>query len=308
VVAEPVPKLSWQALKAFIQEVWGAIFTLYGGLVSLTTVLGLGVWGLLDHWFRASRHTATSKAGVKTVTVTHQWPLPLLVAMGLLVLVLFLAGSRTQQRLANSTEKTAQGASQGATLIVNNGPVYNGPVTQVFEPGAGGPSGPSTATNQAEPPGLANPRTIKMGAMKVETAFLANHVESHDGLTFITGGLPEYWSTPAWGLLQHMGIVIVSRVERDELGAIFKYEVVLRRPDGNQGSVLNIGVTRPRRDNDADLPSYYSIIAVNFSVDFRQGGLHHFLVQRDGQTVFEVPIDARLTPLPAPGQGNAPPA
>jgi hypothetical protein len=151
-------------------------------------------------------------------------------------------------------------------------------------------------------------RQSKMGAMKVETAFLANHVESHDGLTFITGGLPEYWSTPAWGALQHMGIVVVTRVEPAELGIAFKYEVVLRRPDGNEGTVLNVTVTRPRRENDSDLPSFYSIAALNFSVDFREGGLHHFLVQRDGRTVFDIPIDARLIPLPAPGQVKDRPA
>ena len=41
-----------------------------------------------------------------------------------------------------------------------------------------------------------------------------------------------------------MGIVVVSKIDRAELGTPFKYEVVFRRPDGNEHSVFNIIVTR----------------------------------------------------------------
>jgi hypothetical protein len=36
-----------------------------------------------------------------------------------------------------------------------------------------------------------------------------------------------------------------------------------------------------------------------FGVDFRQEGTHHFLVQLEGEQVFDVPLFVRLAPLPS---------
>lgn len=137
-----------------------------------------------------------------------------------------------------------------------------------------------------------------MGSVKVETAFLANHAEWHDGLLFISGGFPEWWNTPAWGQLQQMAIVVVSRLEAAELDVQYDLELVFCREDGTEQPLLRVTTRRVAREGEPVLPIYYGSIVFNFATDFRKEGLHHFLVRQDGNTLFDVPVYARLVPLP----------
>lgn len=137
-----------------------------------------------------------------------------------------------------------------------------------------------------------------MKGVKIETAFLANHAEWHDGLLFISGGYPEWWSTPAWGQLQQLAIVVVSRLEATELDVQYELDVVFRRPDGGEQPLLHVRTKRVAREGEPALPTYYGSVVFNFATDFRQEGMHHFLVRQEGITLFDVPVYARLVPLP----------
>jgi hypothetical protein len=135
-----------------------------------------------------------------------------------------------------------------------------------------------------------------MGVVKLEAAFLANHAEVHDGLLFVTGGFPEWWSTPALNALQQMALVVVTRLERSEILEKFTYEIVIERPDESQQPVVYVATSRGALPGTSDDQPFFQTVPINFSIDFRQLGLHRYLVKCAGSTLADVPFEVRLAP------------
>lgn len=134
--------------------------------------------------------------------------------------------------------------------------------------------------------------------LRIETAFLANHAEFHDGLAFVNGGFPEWWNTPSWGLLQPFFLVVVSSVAAEERANEHELEVVFRRVDGSESPLVRARIAGGEvRQGDPVLPEYRFSVGLGVMVDFRAEGIHRFVGRLDDQS-FDIPLYVRLLPLP----------
>jgi hypothetical protein len=145
-----------------------------------------------------------------------------------------------------------------------------------------------------------------MGGVKLEAAFLANHAEVHDGLAFVTGGFPEWWSVPATNTFQQVALVVVARLDRNEVGQTFTYEIIIERPDGTQQPVVYVASSRGQSPHSEAQPLLL-LVPIAFSIDFRQLGLHRFLVNYEGETLGDVPFEVRLAVPKPPDAAKAQP-
>jgi hypothetical protein len=139
-----------------------------------------------------------------------------------------------------------------------------------------------------------------MGGVKLEAAFLANHAELHDGLAFITGGFPEWWSVPATNTFQQMSLLIVARLDPGEITQTFTYEIIIERPDETQQPVIYVAASRGQSLR-SEPQRLLLPVPITFSIDFRQLGLHRFLVKCEGETLADVPFEVRLAVPTPPG-------
>lgn len=131
--------------------------------------------------------------------------------------------------------------------------------------------------------------------MRVLAAFLANWAEAHDGLVFVSGGWPEWWSLPEVPSKQDLSLVIVYEVEPDEVGSPFRFDVALVHND-SKGPAAWITATRaPSGEYVSGAPLYGEAI-IRFQMEFAEVGVYTFEVDHDGRTVASVALGVRLSP------------
>ena len=127
--------------------------------------------------------------------------------------------------------------------------------------------------------------------MRVTSAFLANYAEVRDGLAFVAGGFPEWWTVQSLPATATMTMVVVLDLDRSEVEARFDLDVVVERPDGTETGIARASASRGKR-TDADSPIYV-VLAVPVSLQLRTAGMHRFKVSR-GEVLAAASLKVRL--------------
>lgn len=136
-----------------------------------------------------------------------------------------------------------------------------------------------------------------MARVRVHSAFLANHAEVRDGLAYVAGGYPAWWSVYRLPVAQTLGIVVVIFVDDDEFGRPLQVQLVLRRPGGGEDDLALVDFWRERDAGTASGVPAHWIVAVNTVVEFRNEGVHEFAVlTASGEELARVPLSVRVDP------------
>ena len=96
--------------------------------------------------------------------------------------------------------------------------------------------------------------------MQIQSAFLANYAEQHEGLLCVLGGWPEFWGVPEVPSEQRLTLVTVAEVAPEELGRQLTVDLTLR----HAGHAERVGALVLRRDTTPldvpDGPRYVSAV------------------------------------------------
>jgi hypothetical protein len=129
--------------------------------------------------------------------------------------------------------------------------------------------------------------------MRITNAFLANHAETRDGLAFVSGAFPEWWTVPSVPAVSNLAMVFVCELEESDLDQSFPLDLVVVRPDGGRDQLVQLVTTR-RADGDAAPGTpRFQVAALLFSVQFQEAGLHRFEIVGETATA-SVPLLVRI--------------
>src|SRR5438874_7382915 len=99
-----------------------------------------------------------------------------------------------------------------------------------------------------------------MAAVRVASAFLANHAEVRDGLAFVAGGFPEWWTVQSLPATATMTMVVVLELDESEIETQFDLDLVVMQPDRSETGIARISASRGRQADDT--ARVYLVIAV----------------------------------------------
>lgn len=145
-----------------------------------------------------------------------------------------------------------------------------------------------------------------MRRVRVEAAFLATTAETHDGLLFVMGGYPDWWTVPQLPATERMSCVYVLGLDSSEKGTAFGFSLVL---DGEH--IANVHTVFGQNREVVPGAPIRQIVTFTFQCTFRSTGRQEFSLVEDkrrvigggtepddGETVAVIPLAVRLTPEP----------
>lgn len=130
--------------------------------------------------------------------------------------------------------------------------------------------------------------------MKINNAFLANHAETREGLAFISGGFPEWYTVPSLPITAPLAAVWVLELEQAEIGLPFTFELAVVYPSRLKHLLAHVGVGRSHDTRTVEGAPLYVIVTYVFGVEFQVEGLHTFEVVSENQVMATMPLFVNL--------------
>jgi hypothetical protein len=129
--------------------------------------------------------------------------------------------------------------------------------------------------------------------VRVNSAFIANHAESRDGLLFVSGGFSEWLNLEGLPAEAHLVLVVMFEVEPDEVGRTATVDLELAQGD-NIAKLGTTAITAGRTDGYvAGAPLYHTFIA-NFALHFNEVGACELRIIADGELLGTVRFGVRI--------------
>jgi hypothetical protein len=131
--------------------------------------------------------------------------------------------------------------------------------------------------------------------MRIRDAFVANHAETHDGLAFITGAFPEWWTIPIAPYVANMSMVVVLELTEADASESYQFWVHLVAPDGTSAATTNFGTSRGLEAGRPDGAPLFQVVTLPLAAYFPVPGRYEFVVALDElERLATVPLAVRL--------------
>jgi hypothetical protein len=131
-----------------------------------------------------------------------------------------------------------------------------------------------------------------MTPVQITNALLANYAEVQNGLAYITGGLPSWWTVPTLPAVSSLSMVVVVELDLDNPQRPIPLDFSFAAPSGTVTPLGNITAQRIPTSTPDGAP-LLQVVATTFQLQFSETGLHVFAVACEGHGL-SVPLWVKL--------------
>jgi hypothetical protein len=128
--------------------------------------------------------------------------------------------------------------------------------------------------------------------VRISSAFVANSAEVKDGLAYVMGAFPEWWTLTELPADSTLAFVFVVEMDDWELGQQFQFLIRMDHPEQSSDTLAVIQYSRPADNQQTGTP-IRQVVAVPVVAHFRSRGMHTFRVTHQENLVASVSLYVR---------------
>jgi hypothetical protein len=130
--------------------------------------------------------------------------------------------------------------------------------------------------------------------MRIREAFLANSAETRQGLAFVLGGFPEWWTVQSLPSGSLLSMVAVAELDESDLDKDFQVTIRMRHPTNETDTLGVAGFKRASTAPRVEGAALRMVLAVPMQVNFRMVGPHEFMVVSGEEIIKQVQLLVKL--------------